>query len=96
MLLQTILHGLRAIALLFALASRVRMLPHVKNEEHVMSIQAMKAPVLVSNGVDFRVTFCATAHARHASPMIPVRQEWSAGHRRPCQLTAKDMMAADR
>ena len=74
MLLQTILHGFRAIALLFALASRARMLPHVKNEEHAMSIHTMKAPVLVSNGMHFRVTFCAAAHARHASPTIPVRQ----------------------
>ena len=97
MLLQTILHGFRAIALLFALASRARMLPHVKNEEHVMmSIHTMKAAVLVSNGMHFRVTFCAAAHARHASPTIPVRREWSAGHWRRCQVTAKDMMGADR
>jgi hypothetical protein len=116
MLLQTILlHGFRAIALLFALASRARILPHVKNEEHAMSIHTIKAAVPVSNGMDFRVTDVlrpqqgwdefplwvaasgvnppdgAAADARHAPPAILVRQEWSAGHRRRCQVTAKDM-----
>jgi NADPH:quinone reductase-like Zn-dependent oxidoreductase len=90
-----------------------------------MGIHTMKAAILVSHGMDFRVTDVlrrqpgwdelfvriaasgvnpldtktfdgAAAHARYASPTIPVRHEWSAGHRRRCQVTAKDMMGADR
>jgi hypothetical protein len=34
------------------------MLPHAKNEQHVMSIHTMKAAVLVSYGMDFCVTCC--------------------------------------
>ena len=47
-MLQTILHGLRTIALLSALASRA--CSRTLNEENVMSA------VLVSYGIDFRVT----------------------------------------
>ena len=86
MLLQTILHGLRAIALLFALASRVRMLPHVKNEEHVMSIHSHESPVLVSYSVGFRVTFCATARRMSSSFGSLQRCQSARGKRMPVTL----------
>jgi hypothetical protein len=52
---RMILYGLRTIALLFVLAPRAHA-PAPQNEEHVMIIHTMKATVLVSYGLDFRVT----------------------------------------
>jgi hypothetical protein len=52
---RMILYGLRTLALLFALAPRAHA-PAPQNKEHVMSIHTVKATILVSHGMDFRVT----------------------------------------
>lgn len=68
---QTILRGLLTIALLSARASRAYA-PAPQNEERAMSVHTMKAAVLVSYGMDFRVTDVLRPQPRRGEVLVRI------------------------